>query len=255
MTPIDAESLVIVQGFARWLSPGRAVTTNAHRTAAERLPKTIAAACRAFFEDKPSGRPERLPDLDYEATRDALLSPPSPSTLAEKTIGLDDDAPEVIAVAGAAWKYLADALPKRTVDTPIGPKAAGAGHSEILKFRRQFAAVDRPIESVFGDLASGTLSRAQSRCFAEVFPNVFAFSKSVLWAELTAHVGEKDTLARWRQRALEAFLDIAATPGAIAAEYQAKFSKPTAAAEPPAAPGSAPVMPDMSTSTQRVEMR
>jgi hypothetical protein len=249
----------MAQGIERWYTPGPATTTQADRRAAIHLADLIRQKCRDFFAKNPSGKPEPLPDLEIDEITEQLSAQLTPDELAENLEKLDpDEAIEVMAVASRCVSYLAGILPRRTIDTPTGPERAQLGHSETILFRRQYEAVNDPL-TVMADLCSGTITRAQSRGFAACYPAVMAMVRGELFEGLTdarAEGGEKWRLARWRQRALESFLDIAATHGALAAEYQAGFThSEQKSAEQSAAQQTAPSLPDQTTPTQRIEAR
>lgn len=176
---VSGECLLAVTGIDALLTRQKLKVTKSKREAAVQVPFAIRKALKRFLTaaeaDKPTSRP-----FTYSTTYKAVNDPPTTAELQDMVEGIDPDAETALLIAaGQAINYLRTMAPSRTRMTVVGPKSLPPSDAEISRFGRAYWTCQDPM-TVFEDLCSGTLTRAQIEYMRKAYPGLYELTGEIL---------------------------------------------------------------------------
>lgn len=194
VTPIQAESLVAVLGFANLLKRKPSVTQEA-RDRAGRLPAALTRAIAAYLNTKERAElTDDLPDFDFATVAKTIdkIDPMLQSQVLHRLFD-SETADAVAGVIGVAVEFLKEVLPRRQRQTLVGAIDYAPSGLEQLRFERLYHVANGPL-GMFEDLAQGIISRDTVRAFARLYPALYAHVRE---AVVTGLVNQKAKRPNW----------------------------------------------------------
>jgi hypothetical protein len=181
-----AEALMGAIGMRRVLEPGELKVLVRDLEEAERLPRRITAAWRAFFADDATARPEPLPDgFDWPWLRQRLSVGATETDTVDNVTDIDDV--ELGALFGALTVRLRDQLaaaaPMRQRPVGTGVEDVEPSDGQLARFRRVWHVVDDPMRAI-RDTAAGIITRQQVDAMRTAYPALYSYAVDAAFAAL-----------------------------------------------------------------------